>query len=90
MSYGWHLCKEDIKSKDIKQDALELKEESSNISPFVSNAMSVKSNTMVNLANGHSVLSELLSSKKFGYDWSYKEDDKSLSVGQNFSKIKKG
>ena len=59
-------AEKDVKSKDIKQNALELKEESSNISPFVSNAMSVKSNTMVNLATGHSVLSELLSSKKIG------------------------
>ena len=82
-------AEEEVKSNDIKQTALELKEESSNVCPFVSNAMSMISNTMANLASGHSVLSEMLSSKKTGYNWNYKEDNKFLSVSKNFSKIEK-
>ena len=83
-------AEEELKSNDKKQTALELKEESSNVYPIGSKAMSMISNSMANLATGHSVLSEVLTSKKIGCNRNYKDDDKFLSEGQNFSKVEKG
>ena len=51
--------------------------------------MIIKANTMVSLSIDHAVLAKWLSSKKFGCNGNYKDGLTCLSVGENFSEIKK-